>query len=203
MEAVAESGGRVARTGRVPTVGWRHALAAVALSSVVTAAVVVPMSYQARAARAPLVTTTTTPVAGSTTVPTEVLGTTLDRNQLGTAPATIVRLEPAEDLEVSSTGPTGMLIQLDGAVLARPDAWVIADSPDALVVRFWLNDPTGTGAPDQVDHVPPFTLVSGPLEDGVAPLEVDALPEGVNTVLAELTNDDGTVEYQRASFTVD
>jgi hypothetical protein len=45
-------------------------------------------------------------------------------------------------------------------------------------------------------------LISGPDEDAPAGLDTAALPTGPNTVLAEITGTDGTVEYQIASFRV-
>jgi len=192
MDAVADTEGIGAQPGRVGAPGWQRVLGAVALAIAVTAAVTIPMGYQARATRT--VTDTTTD-----TVPTAVLGATLSADQL-TAPAQVIRLEPAEDLRFSAVGPTEALAPLDGSELIGSRAWIVVSGIDVLFVRFWLNDPTGSGPPDQVDQVAPFTLVAGPLDDGVAPLDLDALPSGGSTVLVELNNDDGTVEYQRASF---
>jgi len=178
--------------------GWRHALGAVAVSLAVTAAVVVPMGYQARAAReAELV-----PVTVPDSVPSQVLGATLTRDQLVNEPARIVRLEPADGIRVSEVGPDEGLQRLDGLDLGGPRAWVVVEGSGVLVARFWLNDPAGSGPPDQVDELSPFTLVSGPSDGGTAPLDVAALDAGPNTVLVELTNEDGSVEYQLATFTV-
>ncbi len=199
MDAVAESEGSAVRVADAPGRGWRHALAAATVALAVTAAVVVPMGYQARAARQ---SADTTPVTDPGSVPSQVLGRALTRDQLGTQPARIIRLEPAAEVQVSEVGPAVATERLDGAVVDGDRAWVSVEAPGVLVVRFWLNDPTGSGPPDQVDELAPFTLVSGPLAEGTAPLDVDSLPDGANTVLAELTFDDGSIEYQLATFTV-
>lgn len=198
MDPVADSEGSAVRAVHASGRGWRHALGAVAVSLTVTAAVVVPMGYQARAAReAELV-----PVTVPDSVPSQVLGATLTRDQLVNEPARIVRLEPADGIRVSEAGPDEGLQRLDGLDLGGPRAWVVVEGSGVLVARFWLNDPAGSGPPDQVDELSPFTLVSGPSDGGTAPLDVAALDAGPNTVLVELTNEDGSVEYQLATFTV-
>jgi hypothetical protein len=197
MESVAEVGGGAPR--RNGGSGLGRVLSAVAITLVVTAAVTVPMAYQARSARdtGPAPTGVTEP-----TVPAQVAGITLTRDQLVDEPARIVVLEPADDVRVSTDGVAGSSRSLDGAQLPIDDVWIIVPRPDAEVVRFWLNDASGSGSPDQVDQQAPFTLISGPDEDAPAGLDTAALPTGPNTVLAEITGTDGTVEYQVASFRV-
>jgi hypothetical protein len=199
MESVAEvSGGAPRRTDRSGA-GLGRVLSAVAITVVVTAAVTVPMAYQARSARdsGPAPSVVTEP-----TVPAQVAGITLTRDQLVDEPARIAVLEPADDVRVSTDGVAGEARALDGAQLPIDDVWIIVPRPDAEVVRFWLNDASGSGPPDQVDQQVPFTLVSGPDDGAPAALDTAALPTGPNTILVEITSGDGTVKYQIASFRV-
>ena len=179
--------------------GTGRVLSAVAIALVVTAAVTVPMAYQAQSARdvGPAPTVVTEP-----TVPAQVAGITLTRDQLVTEPARIVVLEPAEDVRFSDDGIDGADRTLDGAQVPRGDVWIVVERPDAAIVRFWLNDATGAGAPDQVDQQVPFTLISGPSDTDPAALDTAALPSGPNTLLVEITGTDGSVEHQVATFRI-
>jgi len=179
--------------------GTGRVLSAVAIALVVTAAVTVPMAYQARAGRD---TGPAPSVVSEPSIPAQVAGITLTRDQLVDEPARIVTLEPADDVTYSVDGVGGADRELDRAQVPRGDVWIVVERPDAAVVRFWLNDATGAGAPDQVDQQVPFTLISGPSDTAPAGLDTATLPAGQNTLLVEITSTDGTVEHQVATFRI-
>jgi hypothetical protein len=178
-------------------------LGAVLISLGVTAAVAVPMAYQAGSARDRATDTTPGPSGGVSepSVPAQVAGITLTREQLLAEPARITTTLPPANVLVSDDGVDRGLEPLDGARLQDPTVWIVVDRPDAVVVRFWLNEPAGTTAPDRVDELAPFTA-SGPDEREPAPVDTGRLATGTNTVLVEITTSAGAVEHQLATFRV-
>lgn len=181
---------------------WR-ALAATVISVLVTAAVVGPMAYQAGqaddAGRTPTVTVPSTATV-PTSVPTNVLGEVLTRDDYERGPAQFVPSQvTGEDLVFTVDALNGPERPLDGADVSG-SIWIQVDRPDVAAVRFWLNDPNGGGRPDQVDRDAPFTLVSGPDESNPAPLDVAELGARSNTILVEITDTSGHISFERASF---
>lgn len=181
---------------------WR-AFTATVISVLVTVAVVGPMAYQAGqaddAGRTPTVTVPSAPTV-PTTVPANVLGEVLTRDEYERGPAQFVPSQvPGDDIVFTIDALDGPERPLDGADVSG-SIWIQVDRPDVAAVRFWLNDPNGGGRPDQVDRDAPFTLVSGPDDTNPAPLDVDELSSRSNTILVEITDTTGKVSFERASF---
>ena len=196
------------RTGerRTMRTGAGRVFGAVLIATVVTAAVTVPMAYQAGSARnpapAPAPPAVSEPApAPEPQAPVDVAGISQDQNPLY-QPVRDLRLVPAEDVVASDDGVDRGLEPLDGDVLPDRPVWIVVERDDAATVRFWLNDPDGRNEPDQIDLQAPFTLVSGPDVDAPAPVDPDQLEDGNNTVLVEITVVGGGVEYQRATFRI-
>jgi hypothetical protein len=124
----------------------------------------------------------------------------------GTTTTTVVeRPRPDGRGLVWSPGPgVGDLRQrsqpLDGATL-RGRVWIHLDVPTADEVRFWLDDPEGSGPPLSVDRRPPFTLFGGPGNGVPAALDTATLADGPHSVRSEIRSG-GRVEVRLARFTV-
>lgn len=134
-----DGGGGAARAPRPTPRSAHRRLLALGVSFVATAAVTVPLAYQAHESRS---------VATPTTVarpqpPPSVLPTTT----INTVPA----LRWARSAGGSQPEP------LDGATL--DDVVVVSvDAEDAVRVEFWIDPGTTSTPPDWVDDRPPFTL---------------------------------------------
>ncbi len=68
-------------------------------------------------------------------------------------------------------------------------------------VEFWLDDPTGIGAPRRVDTAAPFDLEGGTVYNAVA-LNTATLLNGAHTVRARATHLDGRKSVSISTFTV-
>ena len=177
MEPVEESTPRRAlRAAREP-LSLRFLLAFSA-STVLTAAVAVPMAVQAHLAReeqgppaieAPV-------VLGTTTVPADPAN--LDPDGL------FVRAEDGDERSL-----------LDGAEVSG-EFEVLLDAPDAVRVDFVLDD--GDVVTDRVEPWAPFPGEG----DDPQPTPPEPLPAGEHVLTAAVTYADGRVELRRARFTV-
>ena len=157
--------------GALGSVSLRVVLA-LAASTGLTAAVALPMAYQAHAAQderatrqPPAAVLGVTTVPGAPTVSSDGLHWSVDQPEL-----------PAELLE--------------GAVLSEPVRVFVA-VPQLIRVDIRLGD-----EPTRSDFDAPFELRDG------EPIDVPALDAGPHTVTATLTYDDGRTELRQATFTV-
>ncbi|MDJ0923879.1 MAG: choice-of-anchor D domain-containing protein, partial [Acidimicrobiia bacterium] len=102
-------------------------------------------------------------------------------------------------LNVSTNSDRSGAIPLDGAVVSG-DMFAFTSPDDSVdTVTFWVNDPSGT--PFRTEFDPPFDLAGG-LPDNAAPYDTTILPDGVNTIYAELGFDDGSSTVISSAFTV-
>lgn len=170
---------------------------ALVASTGVTASVSGPLAYQASKAReqppvAAAPTTTTSPpptLPGETTTSTT---TTTTSTTTTTAAVTTTTVLSSTGLFASNSRDHADRLPLDGLGLIRV-MWVFFDGPGTTSVRYWVDDPTGSGPPDQV-ATSPFDLA--PEGYNAAPLGA-----GTHTLLAEVTTVNG--RFRRlATFTV-
>lgn len=154
---------------------------------------------------------------GSTTVPLVVPPPATGGGAPGTSVPTATGSLPPPTARPSSTTATPPLSS-DGLVAARTRApgraepldgltvrgsvWVFLRLPAVERVAFWLDDPTGSGAPSNTEEHPPFSLVPGGSNGRPAPLDTTALADGTHSVLARVTFLDGRAELRLARFTV-
>lgn len=192
--------------------GWLlsfRVLTALATSVSVTAAVSVPLGYQAVKAREVVVaaasTTTTTlpgeiePGANATTQPTSTTttSTTLPAPTTTTGivipgtptvpvPTTSVPGITSEGLFASvSPDHSKPAILNDATVIRR--IWVFFDGPGVISVSYWLDQPDGAGKPTATADGPPFDLAA-------AGFDFDDLEVGSHSILAEVTTASGRYE---------
>jgi hypothetical protein len=101
-------------------------------------------------------------------------------------------------LRWSSSADRSNPAPLDGAELVGP-VYAFLDIEGAVAeVRFWIDDPSRTGGPSQVERNAPFDVAGGSLSDS-KPLR---LSDGDHSVTAEVRFDDGSTVVTTASFTV-
>lgn len=192
--------------------GWLlsfRVLTALATSVSVTAAVSVPLGYQAAKARdevvaaAPATTTTvpgvvapgddpapppgpTTTTTTSTTVPgpSTTVGVVIPANAtIPPGPTTSLPALTSTGLFASVSPDHSKPAILDRATLIRR-IWVFFDGPGVESVSYWLDQPDGTGKPTATADGPPFDLAP----EG---FDFDDLDEGLHSLLAEVTTPTG------------
>ena len=123
-------------------------------------------------------------------------GVIVDPGAPGFAPPTASRL-------MASTQPSRSAAQpLDGRTLSGAAFVFVAPSSGIARVRFWLDDPAMARRPLRVDDRPEFDLV-GSTPGGLAlPLLTRLLRRGPHVVSAEVTREDGSIEFLHAGFDV-
>ncbi|MDQ2677821.1 MAG: hypothetical protein M3Y51_03680 [Actinomycetota bacterium] len=164
---------RAMHLGALGSVSLRVVLA-LAASTGLTAAVALPMAYQAHAAQDERDSRPPPPpsVLGTSTVP-------------GDAPAV-----PSDGLHWTTGAPELPAAALEGAEIAEP-ARIFVAVPQLVRVDIRLGD-----EPTRSDFEEPFELRDGQT------LDTGALEPGDHTVTATLTFDDGRTDLRQATFTV-
>ena len=158
--------------GALGSVSLRVVLA-LAASTGLTAAVALPMAYQAHAAQDERVgRQPTVAVLGTSTVPGD--------------PSVVL----SDGLHWSTGAPELPADDLEGAVIDEP-ARIFVAVPELTRVDIRLGE-----EPTRSDFEEPFELRDG------EPLDVAALEPGDHTVTATLTYDDGRTDLRQATFTV-
>lgn len=163
---------RAMHLGALGSVSLRVVLA-LAASTGLTAAVALPMAYQAHAAR---------DEREARQPPTAVLGT----STVPTGP----EVTPSDGLYWRKDAPIMPAAEVEGAVIDGP-ARIFVDAPELVRVDIRLGD-----EPTRTDFEAPFEL-----RDDAA-LDVAALDAGVHTVTATLTYGDGSSDLRQATFSV-
>lgn len=123
----------------------------------------------------------TTTVPGATTTPP--------------GPTTTVAPLSATGLFFSASRDHSPPVPLAGG-LGGYRVWLFVDAPKVRSVKFWVDDPTGAGAPDRVASSAPFDL---------DPAGIDLRATyglGRHQLLAEITTTDGSTYRRLASFDV-
>lgn len=176
-----------------------------------------PLTTEATATTQPPATTTTagrssattappaTTTAPPATAPTTGLQATTTTGPPSTTAAPTTTVSPSSDEGLVWSAESGLrdLRRLQSARLSGR-TWIYLDRNPATVteVRFWLDDPTGAGAPFNVERQFPYSLVAGPTNGQPAPLDTEDLGDGPHTVRAEVVGPGGT-DVRLATFTVD
>ena len=151
----------------------------------------------------PDATTSTTSTTTTPTAPTEAPTSTV-------APATPTVPRPVPTLQPGTSKPTTTVpseFGLYGSALpkrGRPvpleyaeghgPIYLYFELPGTKSVRFWLDNPTKTGAPTHV-------AASAPFDFGTGPLDLAALTPGQHSLTAEVTTTSGQVYTVTAPFT--
>jgi hypothetical protein len=100
---------------------------------------------------------------------------------------------------VSTRSDRSGAVLLDGETVSG-DIYVFVDWPGASVVRFYLDNPEHTGAPDRVENHYPFDL-GGTAPDGSAwAFDADTLGPGAHTITVEVV--DNGINVRTAAFIV-
>lgn len=102
-------------------------------------------------------------------------------------------------LLVSSSSDGRSAVALDGQTLAGQVYVRFEPSSPVRSVRFWLDDPDRSGAPDRDERLAPYDFAGG--QPSSLPWDTSSAP-GAHTITAEVTRDDGTTYVDEASFSV-
>ena len=208
---MANGAGEVTETRASRTLGGRAVLALL-VSVLATAALAVPLAYQAHSARdgqgpgtATSVPTTTSsaptptepaPTSTIETVPVQVMPTTLERTDESLTWASAVDDPAARPLE----GAT-----VRGRVVVQYQ--VPPDRPPVVRTEFWIDRAEERRPPEHVDPEAPFTLTVDPADPvtTTAPEAFDStvLDDGPHTVVVQATHADGDVVRHISRFDVD
>jgi hypothetical protein len=108
----------------------------------------------------------------------------------------------AFDLQVSTSPDRSSPTPLAGATVAG-DIHVFT-SPDTGTsrVRFWLDDPGMSGAPDKVETRGPWDFAGSASNGSANPSDTTRIPDGTHSITAEITLSAGGTEVVTSQFTV-
>ena len=136
----------------------------------------------------------------ATTIP-RVPSTTVAPTTVVTTPPTTTPPLNGDGILLASDRRLRNGLPLTGATV-KGRIWIYVAAGGVDVVRFWLDDPNGTGPPLIIDLDPPFSLVRDPGNDQPGSLDTTTLADGIHTVRTETTALDGSVTLHLARFTV-
>jgi hypothetical protein len=105
------------------------------------------------------------------------------------------------DVMFSATSDRSAPAALDGATVDGTLYAFIAPETDVETVAFYLDDPTKSGTPENIETNPPFDFNGGSVTNGWG-YSTEGLANGSHTITAEVTTTTGTVTTT-ATFTVD
>ena len=108
----------------------------------------------------------------------------------------------ARQLKVSMSPDRSSSVPLDGAKLRGNVYIFVPATPGITGVRFYLDDPGGTGTPRQVEGQAPWDF-AGTAADGTAkPFNVDLLAGSTHTATAAIALSNGTTLLSSGTFTI-
>jgi hypothetical protein len=119
--------------------------------------------------------------------------------QAGTMQAAAVG--DARELVVSTASNRSRPVPLDGQSFAGKIYIFVPSDPAITQVRFFLDDPSMSGAPRRTDTVDPWDFAGGTATAATA-FDVRTLAAGGHTVTAAIDETGGTTQIASASFTV-
>jgi Bacterial Ig domain/Putative Ig domain len=115
---------------------------------------------------------------------------------------TVDAAAPTATLLVSAAPDRSNPQSLGGRTLSRLVYIFVGPSAAVTRARFWLDDPTRTGPPRQVENLPPFDFAGTAANGSAQALDTRRLPNGPHVVSAEVTLSGGQIVQLQATFTV-
>ena len=115
---------------------------------------------------------------------------------------TVDAAAPTAALLVSAAPDRSNPQSLGGRTLGRLVYIFVSPSAAVTRARFWLDDPTRTGPPRQVENLPPFDFAGTALNGSAQALDTRRLPNGSHVVSAEVTLSGGQIVQLQGTFTV-
>ena len=144
--------------------------------------------------------TTTTLASTSTTTASTTSSTSTSTSTSTTTSTTTTLPTPTDSIYVSTNSDRSEAVLLDGQTVSG-DIYVFVEWPGASVVRFYIDNPEQTGAPDRVEALYPFDLGATAPDGSAWAFDADSLGPGAHTITVEVV--DNGVNVRTAAFTVD
>jgi hypothetical protein len=114
----------------------------------------------------------------------------------------VVAVIPAVHLLVSGAPDRSTAQPLSSSLVGRLAYIFVSPSSSVTRVRFWLDDPARTGPPRQVENAPPFDFAGTAPGGSALAFDTRGVPNGVHSVLAEVTLAGGRTETLFSTFGV-
>ena len=113
-----------------------------------------------------------------------------------------VGAQTAYTLQVSAFADRSASVPLDGTTVGGT-IYVFTD-PDAGVkkVRFWLDDPTMSGSPDQTEGKARYDFAGTQRSGDAKPFDTESIPDGEHSITAAIQQTDGSTTVLDGTFTV-
>jgi N-acetylneuraminic acid mutarotase/glucose/arabinose dehydrogenase len=108
----------------------------------------------------------------------------------------------AYELQMSSAPDRSAPVPLQGAQVSGLIYVFVAPQTGITQVRFFVNDPSMTGAPAQTEKLAPYDLAGTAANGTAQPYSTAGLPAGTNSVTAAVDTSTGGTEVVTATFTV-
>lgn len=105
-------------------------------------------------------------------------------------------------LWVSNSPERTGAVPLEGAILQGEQYIFTSPDTDVSQVRFYMDDPTGTGVVTKTENVPPFDLAGTAADDTAYPYDTGTLADGGHELGARLTVSGGLEVLVSAGFMV-
>jgi hypothetical protein len=110
-------------------------------------------------------------------------------------------LVPGDGIVFALTNGQRDLRPLTGAVVSGR-VWIYFEGIGVDLVRFWIDNPSGTGTPTNTEGQPPYTLVRGPNNGQPGSWDSTTVADGQHSVLTEVVTTAGSSYRRLAVFTV-
>ena len=139
----------------------------------------------------------TTAGPAPTTIPP---GTSTVVEPPGTTTTTTVPV-PGDGIVFALSAGQRDLRPLPGAVVSGR-VWIYFEGTGVDLVRFWIDNPSGTGSPANTEEQSPYTLVRGPTNGQPGSWDSTTVANGQHSVLTEVVTTTGSSYRRLAVFTV-